>query len=314
MQRLFWGLLSLSLLGCIQESPETLRKTASKGAQAHLLEDFAKKSPAAAAVTTQATTSFTVETNALPSVQTTTLDTTQPIATQAESPLTPASLSTHVTNPGSTIATIVQTETVTAEDLVGSTLIVPAITFLDTTTFTDGRNVQPPGPVTTIYRVSTDSAFPIALHSSSIGVLEFSSSNPAVATIAAGILTIVGAGTTVISVNQAKNGSYASGSQSVTLAVTSSTCELGTCQNGGVCHVAASIADSYINDSFLCACPTPYEGLRCEGTKTNCTPPGPTCQNGGTCQASPSGGACACTSCYNGPQCEEYNYNACPSQ
>lgn len=293
----------------MQESPETLHKPASDTQQSRLLEASKQMLPTPNALVAPLST---IVANAVPESQPPALDTTQPIATQAEPPLTPAAVSIQVANPESTTATIVQTKTVTTEDVVGTTLILPTIAFLDTTIFTDGRNVQPAGPVTTIYRVSTDPAFPLALRSTSTGAVEFSSSNPAVATIAAGVLTIIGPGTAIISVDQGKKGNYDSGSQSVTIVVTSNACALVTCQNAGVCHVAPSTSGSYINDSFSCTCPTSYEGLLCEGTKTNCMPPQPTCENGGTCTATPSGGECACTVCYKGPTCGEYDSIACP--
>ncbi len=70
-------------------------------------------------------------------------------------------------------------------------------------------------------KYTTDASFTITTPTSnSSGVFSYSSSNTSVATVSGDTITIVGAGTTIITANQAADGSYGSGSAIATLLVT----------------------------------------------------------------------------------------------
>jgi hypothetical protein len=64
-----------------------------------------------------------------------------------------------------------------------------------------------------------DSPFTISASSNSSGAITYTSSNPSVATISGTTVTIVAAGSTLITANQAASGNYTSGSTSTTLTV-----------------------------------------------------------------------------------------------
>ena len=85
--------------------------------------------------------------------------------------------------------------------------------------------VVPVGPPTLsnfadINRTFGDADFALTPPSSdSAGAFTYTSSNPAVATVSGGTVTIVGAGTSTITANQAANGGFTAGSTSATLTV-----------------------------------------------------------------------------------------------
>ncbi len=101
----------------------------------------------------------------------------------------------------------------------GQTLIVDNFYFWRTAT------TQPPtlGAFTVPAKLTTDAPFLLtAPTSNSAGAFSYTSSNTAVATIIGSTVTIVGAGTSTITANQAADGPYGSGSTSSLLEVTPS--------------------------------------------------------------------------------------------
>jgi hypothetical protein len=100
-------------------------------------------------------------------------------------------------------------------------------------------DVGPPlGPFAAITKTETDAPFNIVPPSSkSPAGFNYTSSNPAVATIAGSLVTIKGPGTSTITAAQDSVGGWGPTSASTTLTVTAVPCETGSTRINGVCTV-----------------------------------------------------------------------------
>lgn len=147
-----------------------------------------------------------------------------------------------------------------------------------------------------------DAPFTLSPTSNSGGSFSYFSSNHSVATVSGNTVTIVGAGSTTITANQAASGMYTSGSTTATLTVGPDTCGLtDPCLNGGTCT-------NVFSGNYTCSCPTGYSGTNCELDGFNCDEnSGTPCLNGGICTPTPAHGECTCPQCYMGPQCDQYD-------
>ncbi len=94
--------------------------------------------------------------------------------------------------------------------------------YLDNIYFWKPANVPTLTGFTIAAKLTTDAAFTLTAPTSpSAGAFTYTSGNTAVATISGNTVTIVGAGTSVITADQAANGAYAAGSTSASLVVSS---------------------------------------------------------------------------------------------
>ena len=126
--------------------------------------------------------------------------------------------------------------------IVGVGMTTITATQAATTTYTSSSssatftvNGQPPtlGTFGAIHKYTGDAPFGLAAPTSnSPGAFSYGSGNTAVATISGSTVTIVGAGSSIITATQSANGNFASGSTTANLTVTLPTCS-DTAKNGG---------------------------------------------------------------------------------
>lgn len=104
-----------------------------------------------------------------------------------------------------------------------------------------------------IYKNTSDGSFTLPVTTNSSGTLSYNSSATGVATIVGTAVNIVGIGDTTLTVNQAADDDYSSGSQSVILNVRTNSCALVPCKNGGTCTVTQTVAGAgNPYDTFSC--------------------------------------------------------------
>jgi len=164
-----------------------------------------------------------------------------------------------------------------------SCLTIPSITFSDITKYwTFGQTITQT----------------FAATSNSPGAFTYSISSNTLASISNSTCTMSHIGTATITATEAASGQYAAATKTALVTVGVNYCVSQPCLNGGTC--------TNLSDNYSCSCVSPYSGVICELSDTNCSAGG-FCLNGGTCIADPGGGSCACTACFTGPHCEQLN-------
>jgi len=194
-----------------------------------------------------------------------------------------------------------------------------------------------------------NSPFTLSPTSNSAGAFTYVSSNASVATIIGNTVTIVAAGTTIITVTQAADGSFTSGNTTATLTVNTIAPTIGTFSNiskrmgdipfslsaptsnsngaityasgtTGVATIAGSTVTLVSNGTSIITATQTASGSYTSGTKTmtltvfvgQCQLEEP-CFNGGSCENGPVGTfACACGEGFSGVYCEMDNTNCAP--
>lgn len=189
-----------------------------------------------------------------------------------------------------------------------------------------------------------DSSFTLSPSSNSVGAFTFMSSNTSVATVSANTVTIVAAGTTIITATQAANGNYTSGNATATLTVNAIAPTIGTFSNinkqmgdipfnlsapasnsagaftftsgsTGVATVAGNTVTLVSNGTSIITATQAANGNYTSGIKTmtltvfqgQCQLEEP-CLNGGSCTNGPGGSySCSCSGMYSGDICELYD-------
>lgn len=185
-----------------------------------------------------------------------------------------------------------------------------------------------------------DASFSLSPVSNSAGSFSYTSSNTSVATVSGNTVTIVAAGSTTITLTQAANGNYTSGSTTATLTVNTIAPTLGgfanitkqmgdlpftltaptsnsagaftyMSSNTSVATVSGNTVTLVSNGSTTITATQAANGNYTSGTKTltltvavgECfTEP---CANGGTCTNGPGGTySCSCPEGYSGDICE----------